>query len=114
MMVLNATAIDLIRRYVKHLRGYGMNAIEIHDIWQAIRESERSDEIQFMNDQILTKAEAIRLTQQPDQSGAVGLCPAAPHAQAWLPDLGLVIQFDHVATAKLDPPGRIVREAAAQ
>ena len=91
-----------------------MNAIEIQDVWQAIRESERSDEIQFMDDQILIKAEAIRLTQQPDQSGAVGLCPAAPHAQAWLSDFGPVIQFDHVATAKLNPPGRSVREPAAQ
>ena len=49
-----------------------MNAIEIQDVWQAIRESERSDEIPFIDQQLLIKAEAIRLTQQPDQSGAVG------------------------------------------
>ena len=48
-----------------------MNAIEIQDVWQAIRESERSDETQFRDDELLIKAAATRLTQQPDQPGAM-------------------------------------------
>ena len=48
-----------------------MNAIEIQDVWQAIRESERSDEIQFRDDELLIETAATRLTQQPDQPGAV-------------------------------------------
>ncbi len=49
-----------------------MNAAAIEYIWQAIRESERSDEIQFMDDELLIKAEAARLAQPGRvQSGAV-------------------------------------------
>ncbi len=50
-----------------------MNAVAIDYIWKAIRESERSDEIQFRDDELLIKAAATRLTQPPDQSGAVGI-----------------------------------------
>ena len=38
-----------------------MKASEIQDIWKAIRESERSDEIQLRADKILIKAEAARV-----------------------------------------------------
>jgi len=37
-----------------------MNATEILDIWQAIRESERSDERHFARDETSSKAEAPR------------------------------------------------------
>ncbi len=50
-----------------------MTTVAIDYIWQAIRESERSDEIQFMDDEILIRAQATRLTQpRPNQSGAMG------------------------------------------
>ena len=43
-----------------------MNAAAIEYIWQAIQESERSDELQFMD-------ALNRLSQQrPDRSGAIG------------------------------------------
>jgi len=46
-----------------------MNAAAIEYIWKAILESERSDELQFMSDELLVKAEATRLMPQPpDQS----------------------------------------------
>ena len=49
-----------------------MTTLTIDYIWQVIRESERSDEIQFMDDVLLIKAEAARLAQsRRDQSGAV-------------------------------------------
>ncbi len=51
-----------------------MNAVAIQYIWDAIRESERSDEIQFMDDEILIKDAATRLTQQrPDQPETSGI-----------------------------------------
>ena len=40
-----------------------MNTVAIDYIWQAIRDSERSDELQFMADELRQKAEAARLTQ---------------------------------------------------
>ena len=40
-----------------------MTTVAIDDIWQAILESERSDDIQFMDDELRSKAEAARLTQ---------------------------------------------------
>ncbi len=50
-----------------------MNAAAIEYIWKAILESERSDEIQFMDYEILIKAAATRLTQQqPDQPETSG------------------------------------------
>ncbi len=50
-----------------------MTTVAIDYIWQVIRESERSDEIQFMDDELLIKDAATRLTQpRRDQSGAVG------------------------------------------
>ncbi len=38
-----------------------MNAIEIQDVWKVIRESERSDESHFTNDETSIKAEAPRV-----------------------------------------------------
>jgi len=53
-----------------------MTTVAIQYIWQAIQESERSDEIQFMADELLIKAEAARLAQpRRVQSGAVGREP---------------------------------------
>ena len=40
-----------------------MTTVAIDNIWQAILESERSDDIQFMDDELRSKAEAARLTQ---------------------------------------------------
>ena len=40
-----------------------MNTVAIDYIWQAILESERSDDIQFIDDEIHQKAEAAHLTQ---------------------------------------------------
>ena len=49
-----------------------MNAVAMQYIWQAIQESERSDEIQFMDDELLIKAGTARLAQpRCVQSGAV-------------------------------------------
>lgn len=46
-----------------------MTTAAIDYIWQAIRESERSDEFPFLDDEFLIKAKAARLTQpRPDQS----------------------------------------------
>jgi hypothetical protein len=56
-----------------------MSTIAIDYIWQVIRESERSDEIQFMDDELLIKAEAARLAQpRRDQPGRVGSGPPPP------------------------------------
>ena len=50
-----------------------MNAVTIQYVWQAIQESERSDEIQFMDDELLIKAGAARLAQaRRVQSSAAG------------------------------------------
>jgi hypothetical protein len=55
-----------------------MNAVAIQYIWQAIQESERSDELQFMDDEFLVKAAVTRVVQpRPDESGAVGREPIA-------------------------------------
>ena len=46
-----------------------MNAAAIEYIWKAILESERSDELQFIDDEMLIMTAATRLTPQPpDQS----------------------------------------------
>ena len=46
-----------------------MNAAAIEYIWKAILESERSDELQFMDDEMLIMTAATRLTRpRPDQS----------------------------------------------
>lgn len=58
-----------------------MTMIAIDYIWQAILESERSDDIQFMDDELRIKAEATRLAQLwLDPSGAVGREPIAASA----------------------------------
>jgi hypothetical protein len=58
-----------------------MNSIAIQNIWQAIRESERNDEIQFMADELPIKGAAARLAQpRRVQSGAVGREPIADKA----------------------------------
>ena len=55
-----------------------MNAAAIEYIWKAIQESERSDELQFMDDKMLIMTAATRVMQlRPDQSGAVGCEPTA-------------------------------------
>lgn len=40
-----------------------MTTVAIDYIWQAILESERSDDIQFIDDELHVNAEAARLTQ---------------------------------------------------
>jgi hypothetical protein len=61
---------------VKHLRSYGMNATEIQDIWQAIQESERSDESHFTSDETSVKTEASRVPHHlQDLFGDVGSEP---------------------------------------
>ncbi len=40
-----------------------MNTVAVDYIWQAILESERSDDIQFMDDELRARAEAVRLAQ---------------------------------------------------
>ena len=40
-----------------------MNTVAEDYIWQAILESERSDDLQFMDDELRLKAEAAHLTQ---------------------------------------------------
>ena len=55
-----------------------MNAVAIQHIWQAILESERSDEPHFMDDEVLITTAVTRVVQpRPDQSGAVGREPIA-------------------------------------
>ena len=55
-----------------------MNAAAIKYIWKAILESERSDELQFMDHEMLIMTAATRMVQpRPDQSGAVGREPIA-------------------------------------
>ena len=55
-----------------------MNAVAIQHIWQAIQESERSDELHFMDHEMLIMTAATRVVQpRPDQSGAVGREPIA-------------------------------------
>jgi hypothetical protein len=50
-----------------------MNATAIECIWKAILESERSDDLQFMDDEMLIMTAAARVVHlRPDQSGAVG------------------------------------------
>jgi hypothetical protein len=66
------------RRYARHLRSYDMNTVAIDYIWQAILESEGSDDIQFMDDELRLNAGAARLTHLPRlQSGAIGREPLA-------------------------------------
>lgn len=49
-----------------------MTTVAIDYIWQVIRETERSDEIQFMDDELLIKAGAARVAQpRRVQPGAV-------------------------------------------
>jgi hypothetical protein len=68
----------LIQQSVKQLRSYGMSTVAIDYVWQVILESERSDDIQFMDDEFRIKAEAARLAQPRfDQRGAVGREPIA-------------------------------------
>jgi hypothetical protein len=58
------------------LRSYGMNAAAIDYIWKTIQESERSDELQFMADEVLITTAATRGVQpRPDQSSVVGRDP---------------------------------------
>lgn len=58
-----------------------MNAAAIDYIWKVILESERSDELQFMDDEMLSAAAARGSAQsQPDQSGAVSREPIAEAA----------------------------------
>ncbi len=58
-----------------------MSTVAIDYIWQAILESERSDDIQFIDDELRIKAEATRLAQPwLDQSGAVSREPIAASA----------------------------------
>jgi hypothetical protein len=58
-----------------------MTTSAIQYIWQAILESERSDEIHFMADELLIKVAAARLAQPwRAQSGAVGREPIADKA----------------------------------
>ena len=53
-----------------------MNTVAIDYIWQAILESERSDDIQFMDDELRLNAEAARLPHLLRvQSGVVGREP---------------------------------------
>jgi hypothetical protein len=74
-------AIEPGQRYVKHLRNNTMTTVTVDYIWQAIRESERSDEFQFMADQLRIKAEAARLAQlRHIQSDAVTANPIADAA----------------------------------
>jgi hypothetical protein len=48
-----------------------MNATAIDYIWKAIQESEQSDELQFMNAEMLTAAAAHSASPpRPDQAGA--------------------------------------------
>jgi hypothetical protein len=55
-----------------------MNATAIEYIWQAILESERSDELQFLDREMLIMTAATRVVQpRPNQSGAVGREPIA-------------------------------------
>ena len=50
-----------------------MNPAAIEYIWQAIQESERSDDLPFMDDEMLIMTAATRVVQpRPDRSGAVG------------------------------------------
>jgi hypothetical protein len=57
-----------------------MNSVATQYIWQAILESERSDEIQFMGDELLIRAAAARLAPRRAQSGAVDCEPIADKA----------------------------------
>jgi hypothetical protein len=76
MMTLSGHRSDPALR--KHLRSYGMNTVAIDYIWQAILESERSDEFQFTDDELRIKAEADRLARlQRVRSGAAGREPIA-------------------------------------
>jgi len=55
-----------------------MNATAIEYIWKAILESERSDELHFMDNEVLIMTAATRVAQpRPDQSGAAGREPIA-------------------------------------
>ena len=55
-----------------------MNATAIEYIWQVIQESERSDELQFMDHEMLIMTAVTRVVQpRPNQSGAVGREPIA-------------------------------------
>ena len=55
-----------------------MNAAAIAHIWKAIQESERSDDLQFLDDEKRIMAAVNGLAQsQPDQSGAMNSEPIA-------------------------------------
>ena len=55
-----------------------MNPAAIEYIWQAIQESERSDDLPFMDDEMLIMTAATRVVQpRPAWSGAVGREPIA-------------------------------------
>jgi hypothetical protein len=80
-MTLSGASINLTQQNVKQLRSQGMSTVAIDYIWQAILESERSDDIQFIDDELRLKAEATRLAQPwLDRSGAVGREPIASSA----------------------------------
>ena len=50
-----------------------MHAVAIQYVWQAIQESERSDEIQFMDDELLIRAKAPRMPHNlQDLFGGMG------------------------------------------
>jgi hypothetical protein len=67
----------LIERQAKHLRSDDMTTVAIDDIWQAILDSERSDDIQFMDDELRIKREAVRLARlRRFQAGVKGGEPA--------------------------------------
>ncbi len=55
-----------------------MNAAAIDYVWKAIQESERSDELQFKDDEMLITAAAHgSAPSRPDQSSAVSRAPIA-------------------------------------
>ena len=59
-----------------------MSTVAIDYIWQAILESERSDDIQFIDDELRIKAEAARLAQpQRTQSNTAGWEPITASAK---------------------------------
>ena len=58
-----------------------MNSAAIEYVWKAILESERSDELHFMDNEVLIMTAATRVAQpRPDQSSAAGREPIAEAA----------------------------------
>jgi hypothetical protein len=60
-----------------------MNTVAIDRIWQAILESERSDDIQFMDDEVLIKTARLARPRldQPDAMATDPTTTAAPVVQ---------------------------------